>query len=211
MELTNIYLFISISFILLISPGPNTIYVVTKGITEGRKAAFKAVAGASAGDLVQVLAASLGLAVLLQASSLAFFIVKMLGASYLFYVGIRCFLNKQKLFLKSSGEETKAKDLFFTGFFTSMLNPKTTLFFLSFLPQFINNQSSYAQQQMLLLGAIFVVMGFFVMSFYAVVAEKLRFLILKNERIQAYLNWVTGAIFIGFGLRVAFSETEASH
>ena len=81
MEITNIYLFISVSFILLISPGPNTIYVVTKGMNEGRKAAFKAVMGASAGDLAQVLATSLGLAVLLQASALAFFIVKMLGAS----------------------------------------------------------------------------------------------------------------------------------
>jgi threonine/homoserine/homoserine lactone efflux protein len=206
MEITNIYLFISISFILLISPGPNTIYVVSKGMTEGRKAAFKAVVGASAGDMIQVLAASLGLAVLLQASSLAFFIVKMFGASYLFYVGIRCFLNKQPLFVKSSEEGTKGKDLIFTGFFTSVLNPKTTLFFLSFLPQFIDNQSVYAQQQMLLLGAIFVVMGFFVMNVYAVVAEKLRFWIAKNERIQAYLNWTTGAIFIGFGLRIAFSE-----
>lgn len=206
MEISNIYFFISISFILLISPGPNTIYVVTKGMTEGRKAAFKAVLGASAGDMVQVLAASLGLAVLLQASSLAFFIVKMLGASYLFYVGIRCFLNKQQLFIKSSEKETKSKDLFFTGFFTSALNPKTTLFFMSFLPQFISIQSAYAQQQMLLLGAMFVIMGFFVMIAYAVVAEKLRCWISKNERIQVYLNWITGIIFIGFGLRVAFSE-----
>jgi len=205
-EISSIYFFISISFILLISPGPNTIYVVTKGMTEGRKAAFKAVLGASAGDMVQVLAASLGLAVLLQVSSLAFFIVKMLGASYLFYVGIRCFLNKQQLFIKSSEKETKSKDLFFTGFFTSALNPKTTLFFMSFLPQFISKQSVYAQQQMLLLGAMFVIMGFFVMIAYAVVAEKLRCWISKNERIQVYLNWITGIIFIGFGLRVAFSE-----
>jgi len=206
MEITNIYLFISVSFILLISPGPNTIYVVTKGMNEGLKAAFKAVLGASVGDLAQVLAASLGLAVLLQASALAFFIVKMIGTSYLFYVGIRCFLNKQQILVKSLGEETKDKDLVFTGFLTSALNPKTTLFFLSFLPQFIDNQSIYAQQQMLLLGSMFVIMGFFVMSVYAVLAEKLRFWVAKNERIQAYFNWVTGAIFIGFGLRVAFSE-----
>jgi threonine/homoserine/homoserine lactone efflux protein len=205
-EISSIYFFISISFILLISPGPNAIYVVTKGMSEGRKAAFKAVLGASAGDMVQVLAASLGLAVLLQASSLAFFIVKMLGASYLFYVGIRCFLNKQQLFIKSSEKETKSKDLFFTGFFTSALNPKTTLFFMSFLPQFISNQSAYAQQQMLFLGAMFVIMGFLVMIAYAVVAEKLRCWISENERIQVYLNWITGIIFIGFGLRVAFSE-----
>lgn len=206
MEMTNIYLFISVTFIILISPGPNIIYVVTKGMNEGRKSAFKAVMGASVGDLAQVLAASLGLAVLLQASALAFFIVKMLGASYLFYVGIRCFLNKQQMLVKSSEEQTKGKDLFFTGFLTSALNPKTTLFFLSFLPQFIDNHSVYAQQQMLLLGSLFVIMGFFVMMVYAVFAEKLRFWIAKNDRIQAYFNWATGAIFIGFGLRVAFSE-----
>lgn len=206
MEMTNIYLFISVTFIILISPGPNIIFVVTKGMNEGRKSAFKAVMGASVGDLAQVLAASLGLAVLLQASALAFFIVKMLGASYLFYVGIRCFLNKQQMLVKSSEEQTKGKDLFFTGFLTSALNPKTTLFFLSFLPQFIDNHSVYAQQQMLLLGSLFVIMGFFVMMVYAVLAEKLRFWIAKNDRMQAYFNWATGAIFIGFGLRVAFSE-----
>jgi threonine/homoserine/homoserine lactone efflux protein len=206
MDLPNMYLFISISFILLISPGPNTIYVITKGMTEGRKAAFKAVLGASVGDTAQVLAASLGLAVLLQASSLAFFIVKMLGASYLCYVGIRCFLNKQQLIAQSSEERTKGKDLFLVDFFTSALNPKTTLFFLSFLPQFIDNQSAYAQQQMLLFGAMFVIMGFAVMCAYAIVAEKLRFWITQNERMQTFFNWATGAIFIGFGLRVAFSE-----
>lgn len=206
MEMTNIYLFISVTFIILIAPGPNIIFVVTKGMNEGRKPAFKAVMGASVGDLAQVLAASLGLAVLLQASALAFFIVKMLGASYLFYVGIRCFLNKQQMLVKSSEEQTKGKDLFFTGFLTSALNPKTTLFFLSFLPQFIDKHSVYAQQQMLLLGSLFVIMGFFVMMVYAVLAEKLRFWIAKNDRMQAYFNWATGAIFIGFGLRVAFSE-----
>jgi threonine/homoserine/homoserine lactone efflux protein len=100
-------------------------------MTEGRKAAFKAVMGATAGDMIQVLAASLGLAVLLQTSFLAFFIVKMLGGSYLLYVGIRCFLNKQQLFVKSSEKVTKGKDLFFTGLFTSALNPKTTLLFLA--------------------------------------------------------------------------------
>ncbi|SEI99782.1 Threonine/homoserine/homoserine lactone efflux protein [Propionispira arboris] len=208
MEMTNIYLFISVSFILLISPGPNTIYVVTKGMNEGRKSAFKAVMGASAGDLVQVLAASLGLAALLQVSALMFFIVKMFGASYLFYVGIQCFLNKQRMLVNSSEKPTKGKKLFFTGFLTSALNPKTTLFFVSFLPQFIDNQSVYAQQQMILLGSSFVIMGFFVMSMYAVLAGKLRFWIGKNDRIQAYFNWVTGAVFIGFGLRVAFSERK---
>lgn len=206
MEVANIYLFVSVSLILLLSPGPNTIYVVTKGMTEGRNAALKALLGASTGDLFQVLAASFGLAVLLQASALAFFIIKMLGAGYLLYVGIRCLLNKEKMFEEQADVKTNGKDLFFTGFVTSALNPKTTLFFLSFLPQFIDTKSVYAQQQMLLLGAVFVIMGFLVLSVYALASAKIRSWITGNDQIQAYFNWITGLIFIGFGLRVAFSE-----
>jgi len=206
MEFSNICIFVSVSLLLLLSPGPNTIYVVTKGMTEGRKAAFKALLGASTGDMFQVIAASLGLAVVLQASSLAFFIIKMVGAGYLLYIGIKCLLTRQKLFEGPSETKTKGKDLFLTGFFTSALNPKTTLFFLSFLPQFINNESVYAQQQILLLGVVFVSLGFCVLNVYALAAAKLRSWITKNEKIQAYFNWVTGLLFIGFGLRVAFSE-----
>lgn len=206
MEMPNIYLFISFSLILLLSPGPNTIYIVTKGITEGRKAAFKASLGTSTGDMFQVLVASLGLAVLLQASYLVFFFIKILGAGYLFYIGIRCLLNRQKIFEEQSEVKTNSKDLFFTGFLTAALNPKTTLFFLSFLPQFIDNKSIYAQQQMLLLGAVFVVMGFLVLNVYALASAKIRSWIARNERIQIYFNWVTGLIFIGFGLRVAIAE-----
>jgi threonine/homoserine/homoserine lactone efflux protein len=206
MEVANMYLFISVSLILLLSPGPNTIYVVTKGMTEGRNAAFKALLGASTGDLFQVLAASFGLAVLLQASALAFFIIKMLGAGYLLYVGIRCLLSKEKMFEEQAEMKTNGKDLFFTGFVTSALNPKTTLFFLSFLPQFIDTKSVYAQQQMLLLGAVFVIMGLLVLTGYALASVKIRSWVARNDKIQAYFNWVTGLIFIGFGLRVAFSE-----
>ena len=206
MEFSNICIFVSVSLLLLLSPGPNTIYVVTKGMTEGRKAAFKALLGASTGDMFQVIAASLGLAVVLQASSLAFFIIKMVGAGYLLYVGIKCLLTRQKLLEGLSETKTKGKDLFLTGFFTSALNPKTTLFFLSFLPQFINNESIYAQQQIFLLGVVFVIMGFCVLNVYALASAKLRSWITKNEKIQAYFNWVTGLLFIGFGLRVAFSE-----
>lgn len=206
MEVAKMYLFISVSLILLLSPGPNTIYVVTKGMTEGRNAAFKALLGASTGDLFQVLAASFGLAVLLQASALAFFIIKMLGAGYLLYVGIRCLLSKEKMFEEQAEMKTNGKDLFFTGFVTSALNPKTTLFFLSFLPQFIDTKSVYAQQQMLLLGAVFVIMGLLVLTGYALASVKIRSWVARNDKIQAYFNWVTGLIFIGFGLRVAFSE-----
>ncbi|SEP41076.1 Threonine/homoserine/homoserine lactone efflux protein [Propionispora vibrioides] len=206
MEISNIYFFVFVSLILILTPGPTTIYVITKGMTEGRRAAFKALMGASIGDMFQVLAASFGLAALLQASSFAFFIIKMLGAGYLFYIGIRCFLNRQKVFVKTPKVQSKGKSLIFTGFLTSALNPKTTLFFLSFLPQFIDNKSVNAHYQILLFGAVFVIMGFLILNIYALASTKVRSWIEKNEKIQGYFNWVTGLIFIGFGLRLALSE-----
>jgi threonine/homoserine/homoserine lactone efflux protein len=192
----------------LISPGPNNIYVITQGMTRGRKATFKAVAGASAGDMIQVLAAYFGLAALLQASSLAFLIVKILGAGYLFYVGVKCFFATGELLNDSTEAKDKGGNLFFTGFLTSALNPKTTLFFLSFLPQFIDNKSPFAHQQMLLFGTMFVILGFLVMSTYAFLAGKLKMWLADNERIQTYFHWLTGTIFIGFGLRLVLAERK---
>lgn len=207
MEFTNIWLFASVSLILLLTPGPNIICVVTKGVTDGRRAGFKAALGASTGDIFQVLAASLGLGVLLKASYFAFFCIKVIGAGYLLYLGIRCLLNRKKLLLVDSGEgNSKSQHLFLTGFLTSALNPKTSLFFLSFLPQFIDSNSMYGTQQMLLLGAVFVIMGFIVLSICVLTSLRIRAWFMKSERIQAWFNWVTGLIFIGFGLRVAFSE-----
>jgi threonine/homoserine/homoserine lactone efflux protein len=208
MDFSNICLFISISLILLISPGPNTIYVITQGMTHGRKTAFKAVIGATTGDIVQVLAAFWGLAALLEASSLAFFVIKIVGAVYLFYIGVKCFFANGEMLKCSDEAKVKGSDLFFSGFLTSVLNPKTTLFFFSFLPQFIDSKSYLAHQQMLLFGIMFVLLGFIVMTAYVIVAGKMKMWIAKNERVQTYFQWLTGTIFIGFGLRLAFTERK---
>lgn len=208
MDFSNICLFISISLLVLISPGPSTIYVMTQGMTHERKTAFKAVIGATTGDMVQVLAAVFGLAALLEASSLAFLVVKIVGAVYLCYIGVKCFFANGEM-LKCS-DETKVKDnnLFFSGFLTSALNPKTTLFFFSFLPQFIDNKSVLAHQQTLLFGIMFVLLGFIVMTAYVVAAGKMKMWIAKNEQIQTYFKRFTGMIFIGFGLKLAFTERK---
>jgi threonine/homoserine/homoserine lactone efflux protein len=208
MDFSNVCLFISISLLLLISPGPNTIYVITQGMTHGSKTAFKAVIGATTGDIVQVLAAFWGLAALLEASSLAFFVVKIVGAVYLFYIGVKCFFANGEMLKCSDEAKGKGSDLFFSGFLTSALNPKTTLFFFSFLPQFIDSKSYLAHQQMLLFGIMFVLLGFIVMTAYVVVAGKMKMWIAKNERIQTCFQWLTGTIFIGFGLRLAFTERK---
>ena len=206
MDYSNTWLFISISFLLLISPGPNTIYVITQGLNHGRNSAMQVVFGASFGDMAQVLLTFFGLATLFQTSAWAFYIVKDIGAIYLFYIGIKCFLTRSILIETTSVKANKK--LIFTGFLTSALNPKTTLFFLSFLPQFIDINSDHAQQQILFLGAIFVSLGFLVMSIYAMLSGKLQTWITKNENIQKYFSRFTGAIFILFGLRLFMAESK---
>ena len=206
MDFSNTWLFISISFLLLISPGPNTIYVITQGLNHGRHSAMHVVFGASFGDMAQVLLTFFGLATLFQTSAWAFYIVKDIGAIYLFYIGIKCFLTRSILIETTSAKANK--NLILTGFLTSALNPKTTLFFLSFLPQFIDINSDHAQQEVLFLGIIFVSLGFLVMSTYAMVSGKLQTWITKNENIQKYFSRFTGAIFILFGLRLFMSESK---
>ena len=206
MDFSNTWLFISISFLLLISPGPNTIYVITQGLNHGRNSAMHVVFGASFGDMAQVLFTFFGLATLFQTSAWAFYIVKDIGAIYLLYIGIKCFLTRNILIETTSVKANK--NLILTGFLTSALNPKTTLFFLSFLPQFIDINSDHAQQQILFLGAIFVSLGFLVMSIYAMLSGKLQTWITKNENIQKYFSRFTGAIFILFGLRLFMAESK---
>lgn len=206
MDYSNTWLFISISFLLLISPGPNTIYVITQGLNHGRNSAMQVVFGASFGDMAQVLLTFFGLATLFQTSAWTFYIVKDIGAMYLFYIGLKCFFTKSILIETTSVKTNKS--LILTGFLTSALNPKTTLFFLSFLPQFIDINSDQAQQEVLFLGIIFVSLGFLVMSTYAMVSGKLQTWITKNENIQKYFSRFTGAIFILFGLRLFMAESK---
>ena len=206
MEITNICPFIITSLIFVLIPGPNLIYIITQGVSVGRKGALKAVLGASAGDVLQVAAATLGLGALLQASATAFLIVKVIGACYLFFAGLRCCFGGRKIIKLDDERQITSKDLLVYGFLTSALNPKTTLFFFSFLPQFVDPLNANAQVQMLSLGLIFVIMGFAVMAACAFAAAKLRKWICNNERIQTYLQWVTGLVFISFGLRLVFAE-----
>ncbi len=205
MDLTNVLVFAAISFVLVISPGPNILYVVTAGLTRGRKAALAAVLGASAGDLVQVGAACLGLAALLKASAIAFFTVKVLGTVYLLYIGVRCLLDKGQIFAaNAAGPETR-RELLVGGFLTSALNLKTTLFFFSFLPQFVDAASGDAGRQLLMLGLLFAAMGLAVMIVYAAAAGGVRKWVMADEKAQTLIRWLSGLIFIGFGARLALA------
>ncbi len=200
--------FIIAAVILNLTPGADTFYVLTRCVAQGKKAGFVSVAGIMTGCVVHVLSAALGLSVILSTSALAFTLVKWAGALYLIYLGIKTLIEPSQAFDNTLGQYP-VRDLFYIyrqGIITNVLNPKVALFFLSFLPQFIDPSQATGPLPFLLLGATFLVTGttwFLVLAgTAAIMTQTLR----KNQRIGGILQKISGMIFIGFGLKLAFSS-----
>lgn len=212
MELANINLynvvyFAVTSLALVLMPGPNTLYVLSRGITQGRKAAVISAFGASTGDLLYALFAALGLVVVLQQSAMLYGVIKMCGAAYLLFIGIQTI--KSKGLITENVEltkETTITKMFMKGFLTSALNPKTALFFMSFLPQFIEVNTEAASVTMLAYGFIFFVLGLIVLISYALLSSVVRQWLVSKQQLEQYFRWVTGSIFVALGIRMMMPE-----
>lgn len=153
--LDRLLLFIPAALLLAVTPGPAVTYIVTRSIDQGRRAGLVSVLAIASGNAVHAIAAALGLSVILAASSLAFDVVKYLGAAYLIYLGIRALRTPVDVEAAQSVERKSLRRIYHDGVVVGILNPKTALFFLSFLPQFVDNTRA-VQGQMLLLGLLFV-------------------------------------------------------
>jgi len=200
--------FVIAAVILNLTPGADTFYVLTRCVAQGKKAGLVSVAGIMTGCVVHVLFAALGLSVILSTSALAFTLVKCAGAVYLIYLGIKTLTAKSQAF-ESGEDQYSAKNLLYIyrqGIITNVLNPKVALFFLSFLPQFIDPSQVTGPLPFLLLGATFLVTGttwFLILAgMAAVMTRTLR----ENRRTGVILQKLSGMIFIGFGLKLAFSS-----
>lgn len=137
-DLTTLLLFSVASLLLAITPGPDLLYIATRSLTQGRSAGVVSAMGVHTGILVHTLAAALGLSALVATSALAFSVVKYLGAAYLIYLGIRTLMSKEESFDVKIGERKTLSNVYLQGIVTNVLNPKAILFFLAFLPQFVN-------------------------------------------------------------------------
>lgn len=206
-DLHSLILFIITSFILVIMPGPNILYVVTRGITQGRKAALISALGASAGDLLYAVSAAFGLGLILQASATAYGIVKTCGALYMLYIGVQTF-RKEAIMAEHTElqKEEKNRALFMKGFLTAALNPKTAIFFVSFLPQFIDANSESAALSMLLYGVIFFLLGLIVLISYAQASSFVRQWLAARKKADRCFRWLTGTLFIGLGIKLIVPE-----
>jgi threonine/homoserine/homoserine lactone efflux protein len=197
--------FIGASLALLAVPGPAVIYVVTQSIGQGRRAGVVSVAGIFTGTLVHVGAATIGLSALLASSATAFDVVKYAGAAYLIFVGVRRIMGREP---EAPPDEPAARShwrLYRQGVIVNILNPKTALFFLAFLPQFIDPSRGSATLQILFLGLTFAVLGFCSDCTYAVVAGTFGDWLRASRRYLSVQRYMSGAIFVGLGAVAALS------
>ena len=194
------------ALLLLITPGPAVLYIVTRSMDQGRRAGLVSALGVHAGTLVHVAAAAAGLSMLLAASAAVFGVVKYVGAAYLIYLGLRRLLDRSSLPTLGRAAAIPLRRAFIDGAVVNVLNPKTGLFFLAFLPQFVDPARGSVGSQILVLGLAFVLMGLFTDGLYAVAAGSAGRWLKANRRFIGGLRWASGGMYIGLGVVAALSS-----
>jgi threonine/homoserine/homoserine lactone efflux protein len=198
-------LFITAALVLVFTPGPNTLYVIARSVQRGRMAGFVSSLGIQAGSLFHIAAAAFGVSALLLSSSLAFNAVKYVGAAYLIYLGVRTLLTREKLAETEKVENASLSRAFYQGVLVSLLNPKAALFFFAFLPQFVDAGRGSVTIQIMLLGAIVVVLGGLSDSIYALLAGSAGNLLRGNPKLLRAQRYFAGSVYIGLGAMTALT------
>ena len=206
---SSLLLFITGAAILLVIPGPAVTYVVSRSIGHGRAAGLVSVLGIVTGTLCHVVAAALGISALLASSAVAFQFVKYLGAAYLIYLGIKTLRRKDEQLVEADTGETKPIRLYGQGLLVNLLNPKTALFFLAFLPQFVDPARGHVTLQILQLGVLFALMGWCSDSVYALIAGTAAERIRGSLRLRRAQRNISGGGLIALGLASAFSGSRS--
>ena len=184
------------------------LYVVNRSVSDGRQAGLAGVAGLTLGNLVHAIAAAVGLSAVLATSAAAFNTVKWFGAGYLIYIGVRTLLRPPRV-MATEQRAVSVRRSFTQGVVVNVLNPKVALFFLSFLPQFIRPEVGRPGLQALVLGLVFVGIGFCTDGTYSLVASHLRHVLLRGKALPFVQRWVAGTVFIGLG--VVAATASATH
>ena len=200
--------FIAASLIVLLLPGPGVLYVVARSAAQGRRAGLVSVLGLSAGALVHVAAATLGLSALLLTSATAFGLIKAVGAGYLIYLGLRMLLDRRPAGRLAAPPPRDLARLFADGVIVSLFNPKIAVFFLAYLPQFVAPSGGPIPQQIFLLGILYVTLALVTDGAYALLAGGLRPWLgrqMSGGRLPRYLG---GGVFVALGLNTALAERQ---
>lgn len=206
MSATNFWLYTVAAVLLIMLPGPDTIYIATRGITQGRTIALVSAFGVCAGYLVHTLLVMLGLSALLQTSELLFNLLRYAGGAYLVYLGARMLFDRQQFDMTQSHPSQGQSRLFWQGMLTSVTNPKSGLFFLAFLPQFVTPGAGHVALQMLLLGLTWTVLCVILYTLLAFFSGTLGNRLAAAPRFANVMRWISGSVFIALGLRLVIVE-----
>lgn len=201
--ITGYGVYLLMSILMNVTPGTDTMYIISRSISQGRKAGIYSVLGILTGSFIHTLLAAFGLSTILAKSIVLFTAIKTIGAAYLIYLGVKMLFQKSSFKVDSASlQQLAPRKIYMQGVITNVTNPKVALFFLSFLPQFVVAGHSYGPLPFIVLGGSFIVTGTFwcllVAYFASVATEKLR----RNASIANLLNKLTGIIFIALGIRL---------
>lgn len=198
--------FLVTSLIVVLIPGTGVIYTVSTGLIQGKRASVFASIGCTAGIVPHLVATVLGLAAVMHASAVAFQALKYAGVAYLFYVAYATWRDKSAFAIDGSMSKSSESGLVVKAFLLNILNPKLTIFFLAFLPQFVEPGAEQPLVQLLTLSAVFMAMTFVVFVAYGFVAHAFRKLVIESARVQRWLRYSFAAAFAGLGAKLAVSE-----
>jgi threonine/homoserine/homoserine lactone efflux protein len=207
-EPASLGLFVLAALAMLLTPGPAVLYIVTRSLDQGRRAGLVSVLGVHVGTLAHVGAAAAGLSAVLAASATAFTTVKYLGAAYLIYIGLRRLLDRTPPTAAAPGVSPRLRRAFLDGVIVNVLNPKTALFFVAFLPQFVTVSRGHVGEQIVVLGVLFVLLGTVTDSLYALGAGFAGRWLRGRPGFPAGERFISGGLYIGLGVAAALSSQQ---
>lgn len=202
-DLTSILLFLGTSVLITLAPGPDVLFTITQGLSKGKKAGMTTALGLASGNLVHTTAAALGLSVLFKTSPTAFWILKLAGAFYLLYLAWLSIKHRNDA-LHINASKGKKENLFWRGFIMNVMNPKVALFFIAFLPRFVDYNEGLVMLQFIVLGLIFSVQVVFVFGSAGYFAGYFGEILNKKPAFSKIMNTVSAIVFIGIAASLIF-------
>ncbi len=203
---TSLLGFITAALVVLLIPGPGVLYIVARSLSQGQRAGLVSVVGLSTGALVHVVAATVGLSAILLTSATAFSVVKMLGAGYLIYLGLRALLTRHTPVDVETPSPRSLYRLFTDGIIVSVFNPKIAVFFLAFLPQFVEPSRGPIPQQILFLGLLYVALALCTDGAYALLSGSIRRWVGGRIAQGPIPQYASGVVYLGLGVSMALTD-----
>lgn len=206
MNITVIISFLITAIVLTLMPGPDILFVIAQSISQHSRAGIMTALGLCTGLTVHISAAALGLSAIIYQSALAFTFVKFAGTAYLLYLAWQSFRSRNETLFLQTQKPLGLLSLYKKGIMMNLLNPKVSLFFLAFLPQFVNEANGNVPLQMIFLGLIFIIQALCIFTIVCILAEKIGDLLKKRTTLSKNLNIVQSILFTLIALQIALSK-----